>query len=158
MYTGEVDLTKQSGKNVLGLLVASDELLLEELFKHVQDHLIKKQTAWVRQNFVLVLHTVFKLSSCKKLQDYCLESICTNPHPFITSKEFPSLDDEILYGLLKRDDLQIEEIVVWDHLMKWGIEQTPGLGSKNKDRSKWNHKDFEALKKTLGKFIPLIRF
>jgi len=35
MCTDEVDLTKQSGANLLGLLVASDELFLEELFKHV---------------------------------------------------------------------------------------------------------------------------
>ena len=35
MYTGEVNLTEQSGANILELLVASDELLLEELFKHV---------------------------------------------------------------------------------------------------------------------------
>ncbi|RIA86309.1 hypothetical protein C1645_829457, partial [Glomus cerebriforme] len=41
---------------------------------------------------------------------------------------FPSLDKDILYGLLKRDDLQIEEAVAWDYLIKWGIEQTPGLG------------------------------
>ena len=42
MYTGELDLTKQSGDDILGFLIASDELLLEELFKHVQVYLIKK--------------------------------------------------------------------------------------------------------------------
>ncbi|CAI2170215.1 15313_t:CDS:2 [Funneliformis geosporum] len=158
LYTGEVDLTKKSGIVILGLLVASDELLLEELFKYVQDHLIEKQTAWVRQNFVLVLHTVFKLDSCKKLQDHCLNSICADPQPFITSKDFPSLDKDIFYGLLKRADLQIEEAVAWDCLIKWGIKQTPNLGSKNNDRAKWNDKDYEELKNTLSRFIPLIRF
>ncbi|UZO14584.1 uncharacterized protein OCT59_006040 [Rhizophagus irregularis] len=78
-------------------------------------------------NFVFVLHTVFKLPSCKKLQDYCLESICEDPEPFIFSTTFPSLDRDILFGLLKRNDLQIEEIAIWDCLIKWGIEQTPGL-------------------------------
>src|SRR3989337_3284894 len=118
IYIGEVDLTKKSGAGILGLLVASDELLLEELFNHVQNHLIEKQTNWVQQNFVLVLHTVFKLDSCKKLQDHCLDSICADPQPFITSKDFPSLDKDILYGLLKRDDFQVEEAVIWDHLIK----------------------------------------
>ncbi|GBC00364.1 hypothetical protein RclHR1_03830003 [Rhizophagus clarus] len=158
IYTGEVNLTKVPGENILGLLVASDELLLEELLSHVQGYLIEKQTTWVEKNFVLVLHTVFKLSSCKKLQDHCLESICADPQPFITSKDFPSLDKDILYGLLKRDDLNIEEIVVWDYLIKWGIQQTPGLKSRNNNRTKWNNKNYEALKKTLNKFIPLIRF
>ncbi|RGB24215.1 hypothetical protein C1646_773391 [Rhizophagus diaphanus] len=159
IYTGELDLTKQSCEDILGLLVSSDELLIDELFNHVQDYLIEKQTSWVQKNFVLVLHTVFQLPSCKKLQDYCLDSICENPEPLISSITFPSLDKNILFSLLKRDDLQIEEeVVAWDCLIKWGIEQTPGLGSKNSDRIKWNNENFEALKKTLNQFIPLIRF
>jgi len=60
--------------------------------------------------------------------------------------------------LLKRDDFQADEIDSWDCLIKWGIEQTPGLGSKNSDRAKWNQENFEALKETLSQFIPLIRF
>jgi hypothetical protein len=44
MYTGIVDLTKLSSEKILGLLIASDELLVEELFRHVQDHLIEKRT------------------------------------------------------------------------------------------------------------------
>ncbi|RGB25046.1 hypothetical protein C1646_747525 [Rhizophagus diaphanus] len=158
IYTGELDLTKQSGENILGLLVASDELLLEELFKHVRDYLIEKQTKWVDKNFVLVLNAVFSLDNCKKLQDYCLKSICENPLPFFSSKIFPSLNKEILFDLLERDDLQIKEIIVWDYLIKWGIEQTTGLGNKNSDRAKWNNKDYDELKKTLNQFIPLIRF
>jgi len=60
--------------------------------------------------------------------------------------------------LLKRDDLNIDEAVAWDSLIQWGIQQTPGLGSKNNNRTKWNHENYEALKRTLSKFIPLIRF
>ncbi|GBC38342.2 hypothetical protein GLOIN_2v1842978 [Rhizophagus irregularis DAOM 181602=DAOM 197198] len=91
--------------------------------------------------------------------DIILKYIYTDPEPFISSKMFPSLDKNILFGLLKRDDLQVEEeIVAWDCLIKWGIEQTPGLGNKNSDRTKWNNENFEALKKTLNQFIPLIRF
>src|SRR3954453_3651732 len=147
MYTDKVDLTNQSSSNILGLLVASDELRLEGLSEHVQDDLIRKQTNWVQQNVVDVLHTAFKLSSCKKLQEHCLDSICTDPQSFMTSKEFSSLDKDILYGLLKRDDLHIEESVVWDYLIRWGIKQTPGLESKNSDRLKWNNENYEALKK-----------
>jgi hypothetical protein len=105
-----------------------------------------------------VLHTVSKLSSCKKLQDHCTTSICANPQPLITSKDFPSLDKDIFFKFLERDDFKIEESVAWDYLIKWGIEQTPGLGSENNDRTKWNNKNYEALKNTLSRFIPLIRF
>ena len=92
MYTDEVDLIEKSGVKVLELLAASDEFKLGGLTKHIQDHLIEKQARWVQQNFIPILHTVCKLSSCERLRNHCLEIICANPHPFITSKEFPSLD------------------------------------------------------------------
>ena len=117
-----------------------------------------KKFNWIKNNSILVLDTVFKLANCKKLQDYCFELICANPLPLITSNNFPPLDEDILFDLLKRDDLQIEEIVVWDCLIRWGIEQTPGLESKNNNRIKWNQENFKALKKTLSQFISLIRF
>ncbi|RGB41147.1 hypothetical protein C1646_663324 [Rhizophagus diaphanus] len=153
-YTGELDLTKHSGNDILDLLVVSDELLLEELFGHIQNYLIEKQSNWVHENNTLVLQTAFKFESCK-LKDYCLEFICGNPQLLIGSKTFLSLDKEILFSLLKRDDLQIEEVVIWDYLIKWGIEQTPDLGS---NRVEWNNENYKALKKTLNQFIPLIRF
>ena len=39
-----------------------------------------------------------------------------------------------------------------------GIQQTPGLGSKNSNKANWNQENFEALKETLNQFIPLIQF
>ncbi|RGB24674.1 hypothetical protein C1646_676195 [Rhizophagus diaphanus] len=158
IYTGELDLTNHLGENILGLLVASDELFLEELFIHVQEYLIEEQAPWVQKNFVQVLTKVSKLKNCEKLQDYCLVSICADPQPFIISKKFPSLDKDILYGLLKRDDFSVEEGIIWDCLIKWGIKQTPGLGNVNGDRTKWSNLNYQALKKTLNPFIPLIRF
>ncbi|PKK69513.1 BTB-domain-containing protein [Rhizophagus irregularis] len=155
IYTGEIDLAKQSGENILGLLISSDELLLEELFDYVQDYLIEKQTEWIHKNFVFVLNTVLKSPSCEKLRDYCLNSICKHPTQLFSSNSFPSINREILCCLLKSDDLQIEEIIIWDNLVKWGIEQTPGLES---DRAEWNNENYKALKKTLNQFIPLIRF
>src|ERR1043165_4716366 len=145
------------GEDILGLLVASDELLLEELFNHVQDYLIEKLSIWVQQNFVFVLHTVFSLASCKKLQDYCLESICKNPRLFITSKTFPSLDKDILFGLLERDDFQVEVVAIWDSLINWGIKQTPELENMY-NRDEWTDKNYEDLKNTLSDFIPLVNF
>ncbi|POG58731.1 hypothetical protein GLOIN_2v1488371 [Rhizophagus irregularis DAOM 181602=DAOM 197198] len=86
--------------------------------------------------------------------DYCMECMSEDSQLF-TSKNFPSLEEDILYNLLKRDDLQIEEIVAWDFLINWGIEQISGLGS---DRTEWSEDDYEALKGTISQFIPLIRF
>ncbi|RHZ84090.1 hypothetical protein Glove_85g84 [Diversispora epigaea] len=156
LYTGILDLTNVPGSDILGLLAGSDELILEELFKHVQNYLIEKEAVWLKQNLVKVLHVVSKLANCKQLQDYCYESICTDPDPFFTSEDFPILDKDIFLELIKRDDLEIEEIVLWDHLIKWGISQTPTI--KQKDVKKFTVSNFGNLKKTLDPFISHIRF
>ncbi|EXX57872.1 hypothetical protein RirG_203180 [Rhizophagus irregularis DAOM 197198w] len=155
IYTGEVDLTVNSGEVNLELLISSDELLLEELFNYVQDYLIEKQITWVQQNFVLILKSVYKLINCKKLLGYCLGLICVHPLPFFFSNNFVSLDTEILHELLKRDDLQVEEITVWDSLIKWGIKKA---GLKDKPQNEWTDKNREDLKNTMNGIVPLIRF
>ena len=101
------------------------------------------------------LHFIFEHSSCKII---VLKRSVQIQNKLSLQKTFHRLDKDILFDLLKRDDLQGEEIDAWDCLIKWGIEQTPGLGSKNSDRAKWNQENFEALKETLNLFIPLIRF
>ena len=87
MYAGVLDLREQVGSDILELLVASDELLIEELVVFVQNYLIEKETEWLRQNFSKVLHTVFPLVNCKKFRDYCLDSICDEPESFFNSKD-----------------------------------------------------------------------
>ncbi|PKK71662.1 BTB-domain-containing protein [Rhizophagus irregularis] len=155
IYTGELDLTKQLCEDILELLIASDELLLEELVEYLQEYLIQQQKNWVQQNSVFILN---KFASYKKLQDYCLESACEDSQPFITSKNSLLLDKDFLYSILERNDLQIKEIDAWNYLIKWGIEQTPGLESENNDVSKWTNENYKNLEKTLRQFIPLIRF
>ncbi|CAG8617250.1 3768_t:CDS:2 [Acaulospora morrowiae] len=159
IYAGTLDLDKQSGSDILGLLIASDELLLDELITYCQNHLIEEKSNWLRLNIVQVLQTVIRHDRCKKLQDHCLEYICQDPQTFFSSKNFQSLDRDILYGLLSRDDLQFEEIEIWEHLIKWGTTQTSTANDKVfNDVTKWSDKQFDALKKSVEPFIPLIRF
>src|SRR5687767_12719185 len=106
--------------------MASDELLLEELFIHLEEYLmilIQKQSTRTQQDFTLVLNAAFRIPSCKKLQDHCIGFICENSQPFITSNNFLLLDKDILYELFKRNDLEIEEVVAWDCLIKWVLNR-----------------------------------
>ncbi|RIA90654.1 hypothetical protein C1645_805627 [Glomus cerebriforme] len=158
IYTGKLCLS-YTGTDSFKLLIASDFLLLEELVNYVQTCLIGKEYL-VQQNFALVMNYIFYLPKYKKLQDYYLMSICENPLPVFTSNDFLSLDKDILFYLLKREDFQIrniKEVVVWDSLIKWGINQIPELENKN-NKDKWIDKNYEDLKNTLSDFIPLIKF
>jgi len=105
IYLGEVDFAERSGLDILELLVATDELLLDELFDLTQDHLIYEQIDWVQHNLVLVFNTIFKLTNCKKLLDHYVELLFAAPDLFITSEtleDFLSLDKDIIYELIKR--------------------------------------------------------
>ncbi|CAJ0848579.1 2220_t:CDS:2, partial [Entrophospora sp. SA101] len=115
------------------ILVASDELLLDELYEFIEDHLIKNQSNWIKENYVEVLHTIYLLPKCVKLKEYCLNSICESPKPFFASTSFPTIEKNILHDLLKRDDLNMEETGIWTSLIEWGIYQT----NLNSDVTTW---------------------
>lgn len=150
----------------MDLLVAADELILDELIEHVQDYLIQNQANWLQQNIVRVLHTIFQHQTCKKLQDYCLEIISNDPKFLFESEDYLKLESNILVALLERDDLEMEEIEIWDYMIKWGIAQfsiNNNRHSKNVISNElivenWERKNFIELEKTLNKCIPLIRY
>lgn len=155
MYTGIIKMEQHKGKDLLKLLVASDELLLNELHETIQDYLLLHKSDWLQQNFALVHKTVFQLESSKGLQEFCLIIICEEPQLIFKAKDFTNLEEETLITLLGRSDMDMEEVVIWDHILEWGIAQNPELTI---DISKWKDEDFALLKETLNNLIPYIRF
>ncbi|CAG8719120.1 10366_t:CDS:2, partial [Racocetra fulgida] len=143
------------GEIILNILTASDELNLHELIAYAQDHLIQEKSDWLQKNVIHVLHTVASLEACKDLQDFCLGMICQDPYWLLESDNFCSLEENVLVPLLKRDDLLMEEIEIWNRLIEWGIAQNSSLDGSI---SNWSQSDFEVLKCTLESCIPLIRY
>ncbi|CAG8698295.1 4803_t:CDS:2, partial [Ambispora gerdemannii] len=156
LYTSVVELDLESGENILSLLVAADELEIHELINHAQDNLIIKKLTWIQQNLVKVMHTVYLHESFKKLNEHCLKTISEEPHMIFKSGDFLTLEESMLVSLLKRDDLAMDEIEIWNSIIRWGIRNTSNLG--NQPISKWTPQNFEALEKTLHQCIPLIRY
>ncbi|CAG8676082.1 3965_t:CDS:2, partial [Gigaspora rosea] len=52
--------------DVLALLITFEELILDKLVDHIQMHLIKNESSWLQNNYVIVLHTVFKFKGKSK--------------------------------------------------------------------------------------------
>ncbi|RHZ57831.1 hypothetical protein Glove_383g23 [Diversispora epigaea] len=59
-----------------------------------------------------------------------------------------------LVSLLKRNDLQMKEVKVWDYVIKWGIAQT----SLPTNFDNWTNENFIILKAILQKSLPNIRY
>ncbi|GET02107.1 hypothetical protein GLOIN_2v1868410 [Rhizophagus clarus] len=53
------------------------------------------------------------------------------------------------------DDLQMKEIEIWEHVLKWGLAQNPTLIP---DPATWTDDDFKKMKVTLQNCLPLVRF
>ncbi|GES99136.1 carbohydrate-binding module family 13 protein [Rhizophagus clarus] len=63
--------------------------------------------------------------------------------------------EKLLISLIQSDNLQMDEIQVWEHVLKWGLAQNPELPS---DLSNFSKEDFKILKNNIRQCIPFIRF
>lgn len=133
--------------DVIGLLRAADELDLTVLLDHIQDELVEKHVNWVKNHLVELLHTCALLQSCKKLFEYCQNEVSTNPSLIFESSDFQSVEHNVLKSLLENEDMNIDEIKVWDKIIDWGKGQLPEL---NSDYQTWTKEDFVKLKNVVN--------
>jgi hypothetical protein len=136
-------------------LIAANELLLNELVDYLQTYLIENKVDWIEQHFELTHRTSFQSNNFLELQRFCTEFMAKSPEKVFQSLDFTSLPEKSLISLLKRDDLRMKEIEVWEHVLKWGLAQNPTLIP---DPSTWTDDDFKTMENTLQYCLPLIRF
>ncbi|RHZ44696.1 hypothetical protein Glove_712g15 [Diversispora epigaea] len=156
IYSGNVSLEDRSITDALELLAATDELLLTELSEHVQEYLLLQEVGWLKENIIVLWRKIHQYESCRKLQEYCLQLICKEPRYLFDSEEFLTMEESLLLPFLKLDNLQIEEVEIWNNIIRWGISQNPLLNSIHV--SNWKTEDFDTLAKTLKDCLPLIGF
>jgi hypothetical protein len=128
-------------------------LQLQDVVEHLENYLNENDSAWkIPEDFF----TVLEQRQLDKLKERAFKLVCMNPEAIFKSKHLLKLDEGILIQLLKRNDLELNEIEIWDYLIKWGIANT--VPTLNKNLRKWTPMDFTNLGKTLRNCIPHIRF
>jgi hypothetical protein len=147
-------LKNLQGSDVLKLLIAVDELNIQQLISYIQEYLIEHQTEFLHQNPTDILETVYQHEAFTDLWNFCLEKICEEPEILFNSDKFINLKAPLLELLLKRDDLNMEEIEVWESLLKWCFTQQNIIN----DPTKWSKEDITKIERSLYRFISLIRF
>ncbi|GES76302.1 BTB/POZ domain-containing protein [Rhizophagus clarus] len=154
IYCGTIELKNLQGPDVLNLLIAVDELNIHSLITYIQEYLIDHQTEFLHQNPTGVLEIVYQHETFTDLWNFCLEKICKEPKILFDSNNFTNLKAPLLELLLKRDDLNMDEIEIWNSLLKWFFTQQNMLN----DPTKWGKDDITKIERSLHRFIPLIRF
>ena len=113
IYCGNIELKNLQGSDVLKLLIAVDELNIQQLISHIQEFLIEHQTEFLHKNPIGILETVYQHETFTDLWNFCLEKICEEPKILFSSDKFINLKTPLLELLLKRDDLNIDEIEIF---------------------------------------------
>ncbi|RHZ67579.1 hypothetical protein Glove_300g70 [Diversispora epigaea] len=155
IYGGIVDIENSDTKTLYELMVNANELELEELSVKLESYLIESKSSWLRTHFSLVYRSIFDSNEFKGLKKFYNDIITKLPNLIFESEDFTSLQETALISILQRDDLKVEEIKIWDYVIKWGIAQNPTLPTNSEE---WSKENFEALKITLQRCLPLIRY
>ncbi|RIB22076.1 hypothetical protein C2G38_1031715 [Gigaspora rosea] len=137
----------------------ANEFLLEELTTFLEKHLIEEKSHWLRLHFTQIYQKSFQNNQFQNLQKWCNDFLVKYPtkiFEIFDSEYFTSLQENALLSLIKRDDLQMEEIKVWNYVIKWGVAQNPDLPSSGPEN--WTSENFLALKIKLQNCLPHIRY
>ncbi|RHZ73921.1 hypothetical protein Glove_228g72 [Diversispora epigaea] len=99
--------------------------------------------------------TTNNCNELKGLNRFYNDIITKHPNLIFESEDFILLQEAELISILENDNLQLEEIKIWDYVVKWGIVQNPTLP---KNLEEWSKENFKTLKTTLQQCLPLIRY
>ncbi|RHZ75085.1 hypothetical protein Glove_217g266 [Diversispora epigaea] len=155
IYGGKFSLEKLENSDIFDLLIASNELELDELVAHLQTHLFNNNASWLRLNFDQVYRTSYQVKNFKIIRDFCDDIIAKHPSTIFESENFYSLPEGALISILKRDNLQLEEGKIWEYVIGWGKAKNTTLPT-NLDQ--WTSENFLSLKETLKGCLPHIRY
>jgi hypothetical protein len=129
IYGGRLSLKEYDAPNIVKILVAASELSLHELTVRIQSFLIENKSDWMEQNFNLTYQTSIKNDSLLELQKFCAELMSKEPEKIFKSLDFTSIPEKSLIFLIQNYNFQMDEVRVWEHVIKWGVAQNPGLPS-----------------------------
>ncbi|KAG9294602.1 hypothetical protein G9A89_008081 [Geosiphon pyriformis] len=154
VYGGEVRISQET--DIVGLLETADELGLEELFSHAEDHLIRYEAEWIYEHLFKVSEVAFKLPTAEKLRVFCLDMITCSSENFFKKEEFLSTNQAVLIAILQQEEIKIDEEQMWQHVLAWGIANTSSIEHQNiRDL---NNESLLELRETVQPLLRYIRF
>src|SRR4051794_33648111 len=117
MYNGIINVDTLDANETLELLEACDELNFNELMDDLQKYLIIEKKKWIQQNLMYVHKTSLKHQLFGLLRDHCNKLICEDPEVLLKSNDddVTIIEKSILVSILNKDDLDLDEIYVWDY-------------------------------------------
>ncbi|RGB37541.1 TLD-domain-containing protein, partial [Rhizophagus diaphanus] len=104
IYGGRIPLAIYNILDIVKILVAANELSLQELIPHIQSFLIENNENWIEQNFNLIYQTSFENNTFLDLQKFCTKLISKHPEIIFNSSIFTSTPEKALISLIQHHD------------------------------------------------------
>ncbi|GES76313.1 carbohydrate-binding module family 13 protein [Rhizophagus clarus] len=155
IYGGELLLEEYDVSDIIKILIAANELGLEELTLYIESFLVKNRKNWIEQNYNFIYRISFESNSFFDLQRCCIDLVSKEPIKILNSLNFSTISEKFLISLIQENNLRMSESQVWEYVIKWGLAQNSELPS---DPTRCSKDDFKVLKNTLKRCIPFIKF
>src|ERR1700728_4755175 len=117
IYGGKLSLEEYDTSDIIKILIAANELSLQELFPCLETFLIENKANWMEQNFDLIYQTSFENNSFLQLQKYCTDLISKEPSKIFNSPNFDKIPEKLLVSLIQNENAQMSEVQVWEHVI-----------------------------------------
>ncbi|CAG8726856.1 12199_t:CDS:2 [Gigaspora margarita] len=153
IYNGTIMLEDKSGHEIFRILLATEKLGLYEIITHLQQFLLDHHVDWLKRHIESVNRASFRNDHFQVLQQFCTTN---DPGKVLNDINFHSISENAMISLLKRDHFGMDEVQMWDNVLKWGLTQNPTLLTM--EPTKWTTDDFKVLRVSLQQFLPLIGF
>ncbi|PKC61901.1 hypothetical protein RhiirA1_538869 [Rhizophagus irregularis] len=153
--SGTIDWNMLEGEDFLGIWLAADEFMLDDLEKQVRE-LFEKKSEKLKSNFISIVKLVYQNDALERFRSNCVDIINTTTW-FQDCHNFKTLDESIFQSLLSEEENFVHDGVIWNLLILWACSSKNPLLNTNKVME-WSDKEFELLKSRIEHFIPYIRF
>ncbi|GBC33578.2 BTB/POZ protein [Rhizophagus irregularis DAOM 181602=DAOM 197198] len=134
IYGGTLSLNEQDTLEILKILIAAEELLLQELVDYLQKYFIENKSKWMEQHFELIHRTSFQSNSLLELQQFLkgTEEILGgyNPLKWESSGGCGKAVDSFIFSF-KNDNVEdriISNVKYTDYAIRYGPNDGPFFG------------------------------
>ncbi|CAB4446936.1 unnamed protein product [Rhizophagus irregularis] len=154
IYSGIFKLSDYDLKTNIAVLIAADELCLNEFCEHTEKFLLNNEPL-LKQNFILIQKTVNQLGQFEKLTQFYETSINDEPSLILRANDFITIQQETLLEFLTEYNQRLNPMEIWDKLIEWSIGQYNELPKNTKE---WTNNEMSIFGTLINPFITFINF
>ncbi|GBB86641.1 hypothetical protein RclHR1_13000003 [Rhizophagus clarus] len=154
MYGGELKLANNDVKTNIEVMLAADELCLDELCTYTEEFLVNDRES-LKSNLAFILHITTEYDQFTKLTQFYKETYRQNPSLIFKTNDFTEMKREYLVELLSKNNHSLKPIELWDKLTAWAIFQSDELSS---DITSWTNNNVSTFGEIIKPFISYVNF